>query len=297
MAPAGSCYPEMNSWSIGLQGADPDEVAQSAADLVIIDYSKTGTDEGAYSPRDVRRMQTRPDGGRRLVLAYINVGEIETYRSYWQEAWNTRPPAWILGPNPNWPKHFYVRYWDPEWRNIILRGPDAFLNRIIDAGFDGVMVDGSDTFELRQAQRPSAPAEMVDLLAELADVAHRRSPGFLVIPNNAEGLVSFPKFLSSVDGLLKEDLYFGVEQDGTVNEPGMVNWSLERLDAARSAGLPVFLIEYLETPSQRSVVRERAAKRGYLLSYGSRDLSRLSEPVPLGVSERFRSPDFTSCGG
>ena len=77
----------VRSWGYQLQRPDADEIARSPYDLVVIDYSKTGEDEEAFSPEDVKRMQVKPDGSRRVVLAYLSVGEAESYRYYWNYDW------------------------------------------------------------------------------------------------------------------------------------------------------------------------------------------------------------------
>ena len=34
-----------------------------------------------------------------------------------------------------------VRYWEEDWQRIVFAGEDSYLNRIIDAGLDGVYLD------------------------------------------------------------------------------------------------------------------------------------------------------------
>ena len=40
--------------------------------------------------------------------------------------------------NPDWAGNYKVRYWEQGWRDLILSGPESYLNRITAAGFDGV---------------------------------------------------------------------------------------------------------------------------------------------------------------
>jgi cysteinyl-tRNA synthetase len=87
--------------------------------------------------------RVKADGGARLVLCYLSVGEAETYRFYWRSEWETAPPDWHLGENPQWPDNYAVRYWDPDWQGIVF----AYLERILDAGFDGVYLDRVDAYE------------------------------------------------------------------------------------------------------------------------------------------------------
>jgi cysteinyl-tRNA synthetase len=43
--------------------------------------------------------------------------------------------------------NFKVRYWDENWKNIIYGDSDAYIDKIINAGFDGAYLDIIDGFE------------------------------------------------------------------------------------------------------------------------------------------------------
>ncbi|MGE0481091.1 MAG: endo alpha-1,4 polygalactosaminidase [Phycisphaerae bacterium] len=95
---------------------------------------------------EVATLKTRATGARRLVIAYMSIGEAEDYRDYWQPAWRTEPPPFVVAENANFAGNFVVRYWDAEWRQIIV-GADGYLDRLLDAGFDGAYLDIIDAFE------------------------------------------------------------------------------------------------------------------------------------------------------
>jgi len=86
----------------------------------------------------------------RKVLAYLSIGEAETYRPYWQAGWGANgdgtpdatAPSWLLWENPFWEANYVVRYRDPGWQNLIF----ASLDKIFAAGFDGVYLDIVDGF-------------------------------------------------------------------------------------------------------------------------------------------------------
>jgi len=80
-------------------------------------------------------------------LAYISIGEAENYRYYWQSQWNNDPPIWLDEENPDWHGNFKVRYWEPEWQNIIYGNNQSYLKKVLDAGFDGAYLDIIDAFE------------------------------------------------------------------------------------------------------------------------------------------------------
>jgi cysteinyl-tRNA synthetase len=96
---------------------------------------------------DIASLKTKPNGGSRLVIAYMSIGESESYRYYWDESWNAGSPEWLEAENPNWEGNYKVRYWDSEWQSLIYGNEDAYLDMIIDVGFDGVYLDIIDAFE------------------------------------------------------------------------------------------------------------------------------------------------------
>ena len=96
---------------------------------------------------DVNSLKRKKNGGTRLVISYMSIGEAEDYRYYWQSFWDRGPPQWLAGENPDWPGNYKVRYWDGGWQEIIFGQKDAYLDRIMSAGFDGVYLDIIDAFE------------------------------------------------------------------------------------------------------------------------------------------------------
>lgn len=113
-------------------------------DLIIIDLFY---DNDMLSPDEVESLKTKQNGGRRLVIAYMSIGEAEDYRYYWQSDWSTAPPSWLAEENPDWPGNYKVQYWNPQWQALIYGDSTAYLDRIITAGFDGVYLDIIDAFE------------------------------------------------------------------------------------------------------------------------------------------------------
>ena len=82
----------------------------------------------------------------------MSIGEAEDYRYYWDDSWKRGSPEWLEAENLRWRGNFVVRYWDPEWKSIVFGNAEAYLDRIIAAGFDGVyldIIDGYEYFEER----------------------------------------------------------------------------------------------------------------------------------------------------
>ncbi len=122
-----------------------DAVANTNYDVFITDLFFT--DGTPFTAAEVERLKQKANGGKRLVICYMSIGEAEDYRHYWQSDWKRHKPAWLARENPEWRGNYKVRYWDPAWQEIICGSGDSYLNRILAAGFDGVYLDIIDAFE------------------------------------------------------------------------------------------------------------------------------------------------------
>jgi len=119
-------------------------VAKTNYDLIIMDAFHN---ESAFTAAEVTQLQIKANGAPRLVVAYMSIGEAEDYRYYWQSTWQNHPPVWLEPENPNWAGNYKVRYWDTDWQAIIYGNESSYLQRIINAGFDGTYLDIIDGFE------------------------------------------------------------------------------------------------------------------------------------------------------
>lgn len=99
-----------------------------------------------FTKDDLKRIRTKKDGGKRLLISYMSIGEAEDYRFYWKSDWNKKELSWIDSENPNWPGNFKVRYWNKDWKKIIYGNKSSYTQKIIDSGFDGVYLDIIDGF-------------------------------------------------------------------------------------------------------------------------------------------------------
>ena len=60
---------------------------------------------------------------------------------YWKEEWFMNAPSWMGEENPNWEGNYKVRYWDPQWKNLVFGNSESYLDKILSAGFNGVYLD------------------------------------------------------------------------------------------------------------------------------------------------------------
>ncbi len=120
-------------------------VTASNYDLLIMDLFFTDGD--TFTAQEVEQLRQKANGGKRLIISYMSIGEAEDYRYYWQTSWNATKPNWMDAENPHWEGNFKVKYWAPEWQSIIFGNENSYLKKILNAGFDGVYLDIIDAFE------------------------------------------------------------------------------------------------------------------------------------------------------
>ena len=262
----------VNDFLYQLQRPNPKRISPTAFDLLVVSIAAAGN-----SP-DVIPALKQSEGGDKLILAYMSIGQAETYREYWQSEWEDDPPAWLDEPDETWPDDYWVRYWDPEWQAIIYGTPESYLDRIIELGFDGVYLDRVDAYQYYEERdgRAAASQEMVDFIMEFTAYAREKQPGFGVFPQNAEELgILFPDYLGMMTGVGVEDLYYGYPRD---HEPSPPDWTAEReiiLDQWVDAGKLVLTIDYTAKPEQVTDAYERAWEHGYVPYVTDRSLGRL----------------------
>ncbi|MCR5453827.1 MAG: endo alpha-1,4 polygalactosaminidase [Bacteroidales bacterium] len=118
------------------------KVCATNYDLIVMDLFFY--DDLAFTAEDVERLRQKANGGKRMVVCYMSIGEAEDYRFYWQEDWKNNPPEFLDEENPDWEGNYKVKYWTKSWQDVIL---NQYLPKIIDAGYDGVYLDIIDAFE------------------------------------------------------------------------------------------------------------------------------------------------------
>jgi cysteinyl-tRNA synthetase len=119
-------------------------LAKTSHDLLVIDLF---SGEWKATPDDLKLLKKKANGGRRLVLCYVSIGEAESYRFYWQKGWKPGSPSFIGPENPQWKQNFAARYWEPAWQAIFLGEKGSYLSRVQAAGFEGIYLDKVDEFE------------------------------------------------------------------------------------------------------------------------------------------------------
>lgn len=259
-------------------------------DLLVLDYSVDGNGpprngsetSGEFTTGQIGEIKA--GGGGKVLLSYLSIGEAENYRFYWQDGvdgrddWFSSPPTWIGSATEGGADNFHVEYWRSEWRNILwndVAGPSrGYLNRIIDAGFDGVYFDRVDDYDHwvnhASAPRAAAATDMIELVAWLSAQAKAVRPGFIVFIQNGSELSSADPpenaetLRAAIDGVAAEDTWYlpdGSPQDPTWHTLPVVN----QLLTIQSWGDKVLCVDYLD---EAAFVPQIDEFRKQALTYG-----------------------------
>ena len=163
------------------------------------------------------------------------------------------------------------------WKSVIFgTSPDAYLDQIIAAGFDGVYLDIIDAFEYwrdEKGERPNADQDMIAFVTAIATYARRKRPDFMVIPQNGEALLEDAAYRKVISAIGKEDVFYGADGDGKANKKTDVAECIDNLKIARDANIPVLVVEYLDDDRKMADARSRLAQLGCPVYFGPRDLA------------------------
>ncbi|MFW5487773.1 MAG: MJ1477/TM1410 family putative glycoside hydrolase [Desulfovibrio sp.] len=265
-------------WAYWLQHPDLSALAEYPADLVVIDYSYDGTDAGAFTRDSIRMLQ---EAGKK-VLCYFSIGEAETYRFYWNQSWGKTPPSFLGLENPDWPGNYKVRYWQPQW---IKQALEPYMDRILEAGFDGVYLDIIDAYwywhETEDISVRKTADDMVSLVADIARYMRgRHGKNFIICPQNALGIINdaSPKYkklyLDTIDMVGVESLFFNIYslQDQ--------QYRLGLLKEFHRHNIPTLNIEYINNSQYAEYLNKLAAACFQIIPYPAAPDAALDSLTP-----------------
>ena len=325
VGPEPTALGEVTYWAYQIQDLSQpgavDALVDSHYDMLVLEPTRTdwsSNDKYFDTQGMVARLKDSMshDGAhRKWVLAYVDIGEAEDWRWYWtwSQGWDCqspRPPDWpdyILTCDPDgWAGNYPVAYWDPRWKDVVIYGentgshPDRDYTSAIDEairdGFDGIYLDWVEAFEneevidAAQAVGKDPAVEMIAFIQEMRAYAAARSPGFVIIQQNAASLIDgHPELANTIDAIAQEAIWY--DGDATddwddpegydwQNEPGLTNYYLGYLADYLDAGLPVFDCEYALASADAAYANSYA--EGFVPYATRRSLSRLTTTPPPG---------------
>ncbi|MGB2799477.1 MAG: endo alpha-1,4 polygalactosaminidase [Dehalococcoidia bacterium] len=327
--PTGAAEPlslsEVRYWAYQIQDLNQpgavDKLVNSHYDMLVLEPTRTdwSSDDRDFDTKEMvsqlRDSKARDGVHRKLIIAYIDIGEAENWRWYWSwsEEWQPgepRPADWpdyILAHDPDgWEGCFPVAYWDEEWKDIVIHGRNqvgspyrdynSIIDEVIKDGFDGIYLDWVEGFEndvvIAEAQRQGkdSAVEMIEFIKEMRDYATLRNPDFVIIQQNAAALCEgHSELFSVIDAISQEAIWYDGyafddwnAPDGydIANDLSLTEYYLEYLDQYLESGIPVFNCEYaLEYAGEAYI---KSYDKDYIPYCTRRSLSRLTTtPPPL----------------
>ena len=107
--------------------------------------------QNPFTKKNVRKLQLKKIGSRRLVLAVMNISTADSSHYYWKPGWAIGNPRFIGASAPGASDRNLVRYWDRAWHDILAGKPDSYVYGVAKQGFDGVLLDGVENFKLYES--------------------------------------------------------------------------------------------------------------------------------------------------
>jgi cysteinyl-tRNA synthetase, unknown class len=227
---------EVDQWlyliDVDLEAEIVEQIVNSTYDMVVLDFITSEENNTDYPLEEViQQLHDAPHP--KLVIAYIDIGQAESYRTYWQEDWGIGDPEWIVSGDPDgWDENFPVAYWYDEWRNIWL-GEEAYLQTMLDLGFDGVYLDWIEAYSdesvitIAKYDGVDPIQEMIWWVGDIADFTREQYPDFIVIAQNAAELAEYEEYVEVIDAIAQEQVWF----DGGADNDPPGDCSLPRTDA------------------------------------------------------------------
>jgi cysteinyl-tRNA synthetase len=199
---------------------------------------------------------------------YLPVGELSDFRFYWKSGWRVGRPSFIGEENPDWPGAYKAKYWmNAFWSKVL----QPHLDRILDAGFDGVWLDGIDAYWYwyEQGYDPVQSANrMAKLVRRVAEYARAvRGDDFIVVANNGLAMLDDASstwranYLADIDGVNVESLFYNY-WDAEDQE-----YRLDMLALYAEAGKLITNVEYIDDDEHEAyfatLADQEIAIRGY----------------------------------
>ena len=261
---------------------------------------------------DIRNYNINNYGKDPIILAYIDIGQAEDWRWYWQSGWKIGEPDWIVGGDPDdWEGCYPVAYWNLAWENIVIYGSGGMshLDESLKAGFDGIYMDWVEGYDdenvitKADADGVNPVNEMFNFIEKIRNYARSDSPhanpDYLVIAQNASSLYEEnpTRYLQLIDGIALEAIWY----DGTggfddwssqssYNTPTndiYPDWTEEVLAFLQpmKGKLPIFCAEYAQDIGGLNLATEiyssKAPGEGFIPYCTRRSLAQLSTtPYP-----------------
>ena len=304
----------ISTWMYQIQNLNDndsiDKLASSNYDMLVLEPGFNFKDqEDIYNTQNmVSTLSKKPDGTKRLLLAYIDIGQAEDYRDYWKNNWvaptstTSGSPDFMITIDPDgWSGNYPVAYWDSRWKSIWL-DDDGIIAKLANYGFDGIYLDWIEAYDdekvaqYAQSKNISPKDEMITFIEELKAKGREINPKFIVIAQNAQYLLDHnpTKYASIIDGIAVEDTWFYGQADANWNDPkagDLVAGDRQEDDFSTTnrikqnkkyleLGIPVFTVDYCISQTNANATYKKSHDNGFIPLVTRVSLSQITQTPP-----------------
>ncbi len=285
-----------------------DLLADTEYDMLVVEPGFNHIDDPYDVVYLVNKLKNKPNGDKRILLAYIDIGQAEEWRTYWQDDWVAPTatkqgyPDFLLTVDPDgWAGNYPVAYWEPKWQNIWL-AEDGLVKQIARYGFDGVYLDWVEAYDDEKVKDYAAkkginPEQAMMLFIErIRNAGKRVNPDFLIVSQNAPYLIDADPgyYASLIDAIATEDTWFygqgdaawhsghagdlkgGERHSGGYSTEDRIRQNKKYLDN----GIPVFTVDYCISLDNADFVYHESRKHGFIPLVTRVSLSEITETPP-----------------
>jgi len=165
-----------------------------------------------------------------IVLAYIDIGEAEEPRVYWDNL----DQSLILQENPDWEGCYYADVNNPAWHDVIL---DEAIPYLFEWGdYDGLKMDMLDTVDVLPELKPG----MIELVLKI----QAKYPDLLLVPNR--GFSILPEISPYIDAIKYEEMCarYDFDSEGYVYEDDPDEMAI-LTSVLSSHNMPVLVLDHV----------------------------------------------------
>ena len=195
--------------------------------------------------------------GNNEIFAYLNIGSIENFRSYYEEFL-----PFTIGEYENWDDEKWIDISSEQWQTHIYETTDELL----DKGVSGIFVDNTDVYYAFHEQK------IYNVLMDIFNIFSKK--GVKVIVNGGDVFISeainnrsVPACISAVN---QENVFTSIDfDDQSLGEKNREDreYFIEYLDVCKQNKLDVFLIEYGANDKLREKIMHYCNENDFVCSF------------------------------